>query len=107
MRAVGEGNDLWRIEIVLWAREPGAERVQEFLSAVAATTVTSDEDEQSVLPDVERAWSYTFSRPRVAKAWPAGFDRTALGMPPKRAGRLFATLRRQLSARKLGCGIFA
>ncbi|HET6921168.1 MAG TPA: hypothetical protein VFI46_17150 [Jiangellaceae bacterium] len=49
MRAVGEGNDLWRIEVVLWAREPGAERVQEFLNAVAAATVTSDEDEQSVL----------------------------------------------------------
>jgi hypothetical protein len=63
MRAVGEGNDLWRIEVVLWAREPGAERVQEFLNAVAAATVTSDEDEQSVLPDVERAWSYDIQPP--------------------------------------------
>jgi hypothetical protein len=63
MRAVGEGNDLWRVEVVLWAREPGAERVQEFLNAVAAATVTRDENEQSVLPDVERAWSYDIQPP--------------------------------------------
>jgi hypothetical protein len=29
MRAVGEGRELWRGEIVLWAREPEADRVQE------------------------------------------------------------------------------
>jgi hypothetical protein len=63
MGAIGEGNDLWCVEVVLWVREPGADRVQELLNAVAATTMTSDHDDQSVLPDVERAWSYDMQPP--------------------------------------------
>ena len=63
MRAVGEGDDLWRVEVVLWTLEPEAHRVQELLNAVAAATVTSDEDDQPVLPDVEQAWSYDIQPP--------------------------------------------
>jgi hypothetical protein len=28
MRAIGEGRELWRVEIVLWTREPEADQVQ-------------------------------------------------------------------------------
>ena len=35
MRAVGEGDDLWRVEVVSWTLEPEAHRVQELLNAVA------------------------------------------------------------------------
>jgi hypothetical protein len=62
MRAVGEGHDLWRVEVVLWTREPSSDQVQELLNAVAACTSTR-EDEHSVLPDVEQAWSYDIQPP--------------------------------------------
>ena len=32
MRAVGERNDLWRVEILLWTREPDAHRFEELSS---------------------------------------------------------------------------
>ena len=63
MRAVGEGDDLWRVEVVLWTLEPEAHQVQELLNAVAAATVTSDADDQPVVPDVEQAWSYDSQPP--------------------------------------------
>jgi hypothetical protein len=63
MRAVGEGHDLWRVEVVLRTREPGSAQVQELLHAVAASTSTRDEDEHSVLPDVEQAWSHDIQPP--------------------------------------------
>lgn len=53
MRVIGEGKDLWRVEVVLWAGEPEASRIGELLNAVAAATVASDEVDPSVLPDVE------------------------------------------------------
>jgi hypothetical protein len=62
MRAVGQGHDLWRVEIVLWTREPGSDQVHELLNAVAAATSTR-EDDLSVLPDVEQAWSYDIQPP--------------------------------------------
>ena len=63
MRAVGEGHDLWRVEVVLWTREPPDDRVQELLNAVAAAAGTSVGDDRSVLPDVEQARSYDIQPP--------------------------------------------
>jgi hypothetical protein len=63
MRVVGAGKELWRVEVVLWAVEPETGRIRELLDAVAAATVASDEDDPSVLPDVERAWSYDMQPP--------------------------------------------
>lgn len=63
VRAVGQGSDLWRVEVVLWAREPEADRVQALLDAVAAVALTSVEDDKVALPDVERAWSYDIQPP--------------------------------------------
>jgi hypothetical protein len=62
VRAVGSGSDLWRVEIVLWAREPPPDRVQELLDAVAAAVSTIDDDHVA-LPDVESAWSYDIQPP--------------------------------------------
>lgn len=63
MRAVGEGRELWRVEIVLRAREPEADRLQELLNAVAAATESYADDDHLRLPDVERAWSYDIQPP--------------------------------------------
>jgi hypothetical protein len=63
MRAVGEGHDLWRVEVVLWTREPPDDHVQEILNAVAAAAGTSVGDDRPVLPDVEQAWSYDIQPP--------------------------------------------
>jgi hypothetical protein len=63
MRAVGVGDDLWRLEVVLCTLEPEAHRVQELLNAVAAATVTSDADDQPFVPDVEQACSYDIQPP--------------------------------------------
>lgn len=46
------------MEIVLRAREPGADRIRELLDAVTAVTEPSADDGQPRLPDVEPAWSY-------------------------------------------------
>jgi hypothetical protein len=63
VRVIGEGKDLWRVEVVLWAGEPEASRIGELLNAVAVARVASDEDDPSVLRDVERAWSYDMQPP--------------------------------------------
>jgi hypothetical protein len=63
MRIIGEGTELWRVEVVLWMPAPEANKIRELLNAVAAATVASDEDDPSVLPDVERAWSYDMQPP--------------------------------------------
>jgi hypothetical protein len=63
MRVIGEGKDLWRVEVVLWAGEPEVGRIRDLLDAVAAATVASDDDDPSDLPDVERAWSYDMQPP--------------------------------------------
>lgn len=63
MRVVGEGGDLYRLEVVLWTREPDADRVEELLNAVSAATVPDDEEGPPVVPDVEPAWSYDIQPP--------------------------------------------
>lgn len=63
MRAVGEGREVWRVEIVLGTREPEADRVRELLSGVGAATEPSLEDDQLRVPDVEPAWSYDAQPP--------------------------------------------
>ena len=63
MRVIGEGRELWRVEIVLWAGEPEAERVQELINAVASATEPTPEDDRLRLPDVEPAWSYDAQPP--------------------------------------------
>jgi len=60
---VSPATNLWRVEVVLWTREPQAERIRKLLNAVAAATVSSNEDDPSVLPDVEQAWSYDIQPP--------------------------------------------
>jgi hypothetical protein len=63
VRAVGDGSDLWRVEIVLWTHEPEADRAEELLRAVGAAAVTSGDDDPVGLPDVEHAWSYDIQPP--------------------------------------------
>lgn len=65
MQVVGEGKDLWRLEIVLWVREPGAGRVQELIDRVMAATVSSGGEDERVLDmgDVEPAFSYDIQPP--------------------------------------------
>src|ERR687897_1515640 len=107
MRAVGEGDDLWRVEVVLWTLEPEAHRVQELLNAVAATTVTSDADDQPVVPDVEQAWSYDIQPPEGGVGVACWVRSDSVGDAAETGWGKFARLHRQPSVQMLGCGIFA
>jgi hypothetical protein len=63
MRAVGKGRDLWRVEIVMRAPEPDADRVRELLNAVEAATEPRGDSGELRLPDVESTWSYDAQPP--------------------------------------------
>jgi hypothetical protein len=65
MRSLGDGRDLWRVEVVLWVPTPEADRVRELVDTVAAATATNVGDDQPVShgADVEQAWSYDIQPP--------------------------------------------
>jgi hypothetical protein len=62
MRVVGEGSNLWRVEVVLWVHEPDVKTVAQLLDVVASVSSHVDEDQPGVR-DVDRAWSYDIQPP--------------------------------------------